>query len=129
MKFSIACVFFSCAISIGAYAQTITQDPAQHWQVLPPVPLYYDLYCISFNTDSTGIIGTQYAHLYRTTDRGFTWDEVHQGFGAYYKIEWPSPTIGYAVCNDFVSKTTDGGATWTDIKIPYSGQLHSLSCV
>ena len=49
--------------------------------------------------------------LYRTTDAGASWTEVASA-GAIRSIHFVNGSVGYAVGQDTVLKTTDGGAIW-----------------
>lgn len=68
--------------------------------------------------------------ILRTTDGGATWSRVHEGTRPYenvWKLSFPSATVGYgsvqsydpdpAKSQRFVLKTTDGGATWSELPL------------
>jgi photosystem II stability/assembly factor-like uncharacterized protein len=68
--------------------------------------------------------------ILRTTDGGATWTRVHEGTRPYenvWKLSFPSANVGYGSVQSydpdpttsqrFVLKTTDGGATWSELPL------------
>jgi photosystem II stability/assembly factor-like uncharacterized protein len=70
---------------------------------------------ISFTSDDTGYIkNCESTKILKTTDAGVSWIEVNS-----ISLPWPpnelyffNDTIGFAGGYQYISKTTDGGATW-----------------
>ena len=65
--------------------------------------------------------------VYRSSNAGATWS-VYSGFSVgslaqnLTDIEFPTRLIGYAAGNrDTIYKTTDGGATWIKLPLPFPG--------
>ncbi len=65
--------------------------------------------------------------IYRSYDAGLTWS-VYTNFGKgslfqnFRHIEFPNHTTGYvAGTRDTIWKTTDAGATWTKLPLPFPG--------
>lgn len=58
------------------------------------------------------------------------WNIVQSITGNLHDLDCPSPSVCYAVggyTNDPVAyKTTDGGATWSAVTIPASGEVHAI---
>ncbi len=70
------------------------------------------------------------ALILKTTDGGKTWKNVYQSTRPYettWKVSFPTPNIGYATIQSYnpepnvkqqrIAKTTDGGATWTELNL------------
>ena len=70
------------------------------------------------------------AALLRTTDKGVTWDSVDldEAIGGVSSLRFVSGTVGFARvsfcddegrnCESSVSRTEDGGLTWSAISVP-----------
>lgn len=75
-------------------------------------------------------IETSKALILRTTDGGASWAKVYEGgrsFETSWKLAFPTAKVGYATVESydpseavtarFVAKTSDGGATWTELPL------------
>jgi len=61
--------------------------------------------------------------LYRTTDGGRHWTAVSaESFAAdgVSQLEWAGPTVAYALVQSVLWRSTDAGATWTEIVPTYA---------
>jgi hypothetical protein len=71
-----------------------------------------------------------YALVYRSSDKGVTWNAVSQNFGAkldHLKISSSNPQTMYAAEGGNLYKTTDGGATnWTATTAP-GGSINGIA--
>ncbi|HEX8067587.1 MAG TPA: YCF48-related protein [Thermoleophilaceae bacterium] len=68
-----------------------------------------------FTSADNGVVVTgadTLGKVFRTTDAGQSWNEVATS-SALRGVHFVSATVGYAVGQSEVLKTTDGGATWT----------------
>jgi photosystem II stability/assembly factor-like uncharacterized protein len=82
-----------------------------------------------FTSPETGIAVTgadTLGKIYRTTDSGGTWNEVHTA-QAVRGVHFVSATVGYAVGQNTILKTTNGGAIWVPQGSP-SVNLRSVRC-
>lgn len=79
--------------------------------------------CYALNADTCVITGDN-GMLYRTADRGLTFDSVQTAFSAswFNDIEFTSSSTGYVVGgtafgfhSNTLAKTTDGGITWDSL--------------
>ncbi len=78
---------------------------------------------ISFATPLIGTAGNcgAYYHfsLYRTRNGGATWQPVGNGLDLVTgPIEFVTPTVGYASGEGSLLRTTDSGATWSNVPTP-----------
>ena len=70
---------------------------------------------ISFADNLNGWI-TSDKSIYKTSNGGQSWDILYQGNeGRFYGLSTPSLTQLYVFGNENLSKSSDGGITWTDI--------------
>ena len=68
-----------------------------------------------FTSPDTGVAATgadSLGRIYRTTDGGGTWNDVAPAGGAVRSIHFVSSTVGYAVGQNRILKTENGGAIW-----------------
>jgi photosystem II stability/assembly factor-like uncharacterized protein len=93
---------------------------------------------VHFFDDQNGVIAAAtdrnielaHASILRTTDGGATWAEVYRStrpFETTWKISFPTREVGYVTVQSynpdpvssqrFLAKTTDGGATWTEVPL------------
>ena len=83
-----------------------------------------------FTGPDTGVVLTgadTSGRIYRTTDGGNTWADAAIS-AAMRGVHFVSPTVGYAVGQDGVLKTTDGGTSWTPIDTGDVPSLRSVRC-
>ncbi|WP_246838646.1 WD40/YVTN/BNR-like repeat-containing protein [Leptospira stimsonii] len=80
----------------------------------------------SFSDASNGWVFSISDPLLRTGDGGLTWTSVTHNMigGSFQVVEFLNTTTGYALYWPYQSykfyKTTDGGANWTLIPLPFS---------
>jgi photosystem II stability/assembly factor-like uncharacterized protein len=82
-----------------------------------------------FTSPETGVVATgadTLGKIYRTTDGGGTWNEVANS-QAMRSIHFVSPTVGYAVGQNRILKTENGGAIWVPQGSP-AMNLKSVRC-
>ena len=86
-------------------------------------PPFFGGYNISFANDSIGFAYTDYARLYKSVDRGQSWDLITDTLGYIYDISFYKDSIGYLcftintpyfpTSTRYIYKTTDKGETWS----------------
>ncbi|MEK9135608.1 MAG: hypothetical protein AAB393_00675 [Bacteroidota bacterium] len=72
--------------------------------------------------------GTNSNRLYRSTDLGATWSSSTVGVTNIYSLFFTSPLIGLAAGSG-AARTSDGGATWTPVTVPGTGNINSVTGV
>ncbi|HEX8054664.1 MAG TPA: hypothetical protein VF517_16880 [Thermoleophilaceae bacterium] len=83
-----------------------------------------------FTSPDNGLVVTgsdTLGRIYRTTDGGSSWKDVATS-GALRGLYFVSATTGYAVGQNAVLKTVDGGANWTTTDASVSSPLRSVRC-
>ena len=72
-----------------------------------------------------------YDAVYKSTDKGGTWNQISQNFSnnlGDLKIATTNNQIMYAIVNGSIFRTLDGGASdWEYISLPTSSFIHSIS--
>jgi len=71
--------------------------------------------------DSTVWFGTDQGRVFRTTDRGASWEAYDTGLGSYLIVcafRNADTGLATAVFTTNIAKTTDGGASWTLLSTP-----------
>ncbi|HKV86662.1 MAG TPA: hypothetical protein VJT78_01545 [Candidatus Dormibacteraeota bacterium] len=113
----------------GATAVFVSFDQAGSWRMLAPGPGQTAFSDFSF-LDSTHWWAMKFGFLYKTSDAGQSWQEVHVAqlqenwdYGPVHvidsrhawsqMIETPAP-----VGNTALAMTADGGATWPEVNVP-----------
>jgi hypothetical protein len=105
-----------------------TADGGKTWKVQFKDEDYL-LKSVSFCDEKNGWVAGEYGLIYHTTDGGTTWTKQAGGFGfsektgdlvagnILFTIITVNPKTAWAVGIDgYVTKTIDGGATWTQIE-------------
>lgn len=97
------------------------------WQKLPSLGLDGS-FALHFFDEQVGISANTNV-VQRTSDGGQSWSTVYEtpGFGGLNRLEFPSPTTGYAAGGLFFDatnagtllKTTDGGQNWQELPWSY----------
>lgn len=74
---------------------------------------------ICFTDVSTGFVGCRSGAIYKTTDRGFNWEKQEtKAEGEVNDIFFLNKDEGFAVVGNSLIHTDNGGAVWTEIKLP-----------
>jgi photosystem II stability/assembly factor-like uncharacterized protein len=107
-----------------------TENGGATWQVQFK-DVDYILKSVSFCDEKNGWAAGEYGYIYRTDDGGKTWKHQAGKFGIseetgelvggnfLFGIRAVNPKTAWAVGIDgYVTKTTDGGATWTTVEVP-----------
>ena len=82
-----------------------------------------------FTSADSGVVTTgtdTLGRIYRTTDSGNNWTEVATS-GAVRGLNFVTGAIGYAVGQNAVLRTDDGGATWKSVLVP-DAPLRTVRC-
>ncbi|MFC2103353.1 YCF48-related protein [Bacteroidota bacterium] len=72
---------------------------------------------IYFVNDSTGFIAGSFFDLFKTTDYGYNWEVVPGSFYESSTLEFVNENYGWAGGFNSFKKTTNAGATWTNIDL------------
>ena len=87
----------------------------------------YPLTSVYFFNNNVGFAGDKKGNIFKTTDAGENWNQVHnaQFDDVIQGFSFPSENIGYAVgeTNGHVFKTTDGGNNWLETDQIYPSSL------
>ncbi len=102
-----------------------TMDGGQEWDTCYS-PVTTKLYSIDFPDEMTGYIaggegsGGGMGYVLKTNDGGMNWNLLSSELNeSFYSIEFTDPLTGYAAGNfSYISKTIDGGDTWTTLDNP-----------
>jgi photosystem II stability/assembly factor-like uncharacterized protein len=104
--FSSEAIGFVCAFDMGGSARLFrTADGAAHWMDAG-IPAR----SVSFVNATTGYAGS-FEGMYKTTNGGTSWSKISDG--KFNKIHFLTETKGIAIYRGALSKTIDGGQTWT----------------
>lgn len=99
-----------------------TTDQCSSWQVLNSGTTE-KLWGICATSENTLYAVGNNNTLLKTTDGGLTWNSSNSGYTMGFahqgEIAFVDDNTGYAVMTD-VFKTTDAGATWTDLSVPFT---------
>jgi len=95
-----------------------TTDGGQTWENIELINNVYYYSSVEFKDENNGIVlvkpsSTPYTAYY-TSDGGTTWTEG-TGCSAFEDVTWAGGDTWYASGYEYVSKSTDNGATWTDV--------------
>lgn len=82
-----------------------------------------------FIDENTGWFVCNAIELIKTTNSGLTWEKVYSGSLNFDKIHFTDSQNGWAYINNKLYKSTDGGATWTEINVPGSNYIYTITCV
>ncbi|MFU8844567.1 MAG: WD40/YVTN/BNR-like repeat-containing protein [Bacteroidales bacterium] len=105
---------FVCGtISHGVGFVMKTSDGGVNWQIT-----YTNLVCsaIDFVNDSVGFTGGQDGGIYKTNDRGETWNYFSnvQAFSDFEDLKFVNDSVGFVKnYSSAIYKTIDGGLTWS----------------
>lgn len=91
-----------------------TEDGGDSWQffVGPGDPEVVGANDLFFTDERTGIVRTTDGKLSRTTDGGATWTGLVAGVGPSGRLGFADPEVGWAVEEQKMSYTVDGGGRW-----------------
>jgi len=106
----------------GVIAKTI--DHGKHWS-LKTLPQSGSLINdIHFHSEDTGYVISADGLLFRTTNKGSTWDSISRlNTTSYIKIFFINGKTGFVISGTNIYKTTDAGITWN---LQPSGTSHWL---
>jgi photosystem II stability/assembly factor-like uncharacterized protein len=117
-----------------------TTNGGNNWNKIPLYINTYDysnLNSVVFVNPDIGYIGNTSGIMIKTTDGGTNWNALNTDsltFGSTSSIYFVDANIGYAVGTNYgfwpilgvISKTIDGGKSWTTIASDTLGELHSV---
>jgi photosystem II stability/assembly factor-like uncharacterized protein len=92
-----------------------TFDGGQTWITRMATGLSSDpFYTITFASPTHGYLAGNNQDAYRTVDGGVTWTQMPTMFGgSVRRLDFITPTHGFAGYNGAITATTDGGLTWS----------------
>ncbi len=111
----------------GEFEIYTTTDGGNNWTLLPgdaiPNPLSNEWGVVGYTSavGDTIWFGTNKGRVYRSTDKGYTWDVSTASLGAtYIDVEFANGMYGLAQdkgssTTGALSETFDGGVTWADV--------------
>lgn len=92
-----------------------------------------NIYCLDIAPSNPAILyaGGETGGLWKTTDKGLSWtlltaNLLHDAFGAV-RIHPSNPDVVYAATRGKILKTTDGGATWTEVYTENNLQVNGMA--
>jgi photosystem II stability/assembly factor-like uncharacterized protein len=131
---------WACAIGNGRFLHSMFTITTDGWQTLDTYLFYIQhngdqeggLRDVHFFDQSTGCAvggaATGDGVVIRTTDAGASWQTVYWGGDPLYALDFPTPSIGYAVgFNGMALKTTDAGVTWALLSSGVAVELLDVS--
>ena len=96
-------------------------DGGETWSnIALPYPMW--LRAVSFADANTVLaVGVDGDEL-RSTDAGLTWATIPQNIG-FESLRFTSASEGYAIAGGYVTRTHDGGLTWSDLQLVTGDEL------
>lgn len=72
---------------------------------------------ICFVNDSTGYVTGSYTNIFKTTNSGYSWEELPGSFYSSSTLDFFNENYGWVGGFNSFKKTTNGGTTWTSIDL------------
>jgi photosystem II stability/assembly factor-like uncharacterized protein len=118
-----------------------TIDAGQTWQAksFSPALEVSEMYDLQFVNDSTGFVfgshhgmSDSYGKVYKTTDTGLTWNEIHHEIGVNHgSMVFADEMHGFIAFHRWmelgIRSTSDGGNTWQETILPAPYYLFSIN--
>src|SRR5688500_4853347 len=104
--------FFRMMLVVGVLVALATSALHAQWQYIRlDSPPYSS--ALSFINADTGF-SASFTVLWKTTDGAKTWTSIPiTGLSSLYRIQFTSDSVGWARGSYEMSRTSDGGSTWT----------------
>jgi photosystem II stability/assembly factor-like uncharacterized protein len=131
---------WACAAGSDRFFHALFTVTTDGWQTLDSYYFYVqhggdqqcDLRDVHFFDQNTGCAvggsSTGEGVVIRTTNGGATWQTVYWGGFFLFAMDFPTPSIGYAVgINGMALKTTNAGQTWSDLSPGVAVELLDVS--
>lgn len=100
------------AVGFGVILKTT--DSGETWNATADIPIGEWCSSVFFPSKTTGYIATRANNHYKTTDAGNTWIQLIYPINNHVQSVYFTDTLtGYAAGLECISKTTDGGVSWT----------------
>lgn len=96
----------SFGLATGNFDRYISQDGGDSWSPSPN-----DIFAFDFVDDLNGL-GVSETGIYKTTDGGINFNQVHSGNAK--SVVYLSPTAAAAISDGIFIYSTDGGSTWNN---------------
>jgi photosystem II stability/assembly factor-like uncharacterized protein len=94
-----------------------TSNGGLNWTTIP-LPLAFEMFCISFYNNLQGVIAGSGGTIAKTTDGGISWVQIKTGGEQYNDILFKGQDTIIAVGNDGVfRKSINGGVNWQNVPI------------
>ena len=81
----------------------------------------YELRDVTYINQTEAIAVGSHGMILKSYDGGLSWSQKnHKAFSPISKLQFIDEKLGYALGNEIVHKTTDGGETWSSLESPIS---------
>jgi photosystem II stability/assembly factor-like uncharacterized protein len=112
-------ILLLASLALGLLASSVTAQSGR-WERIGPEGGHVRVLAAAPSRPGTVYAGVDAGGVFRSSDRGFTWTLVGQGLGIgglvrALGVDARSPETAYAVVDDELFKTVDGGASWRRI--------------
>ncbi|MFI5237501.1 MAG: YCF48-related protein, partial [Ignavibacteriales bacterium] len=109
-----------------------SSDAGENFELIPSgVGNGFDLWGVQMLNDTLGWVCGLNQTLLKTTDAGFTWQQINSGLNQHYwSLNFLNEMYGMIACGSgIVLKTTDGGNSWTQTQAGDTRSLYTLDVI
>ena len=123
-------LFSSCCILLLGFFIPM-RSAAERFLLRNPVQTRFTIRSIAFADDRVGIAVGDHGIIFRTSDRGATWQEEQSGTtSSLYSVSMPTPRHAVVVGSQgTILETSNGGAVWNRRSSGSMNELFSVSMV
>jgi len=102
-------------------------DGGLTWAACTAISGTPDLYCLYVFDKDNVMVGDANGSIWRTWDGGTTWTEIYSGVDAINDMDFANDFVGFALADDTVLRTRNGGEDWELISgVPANTELNSV---
>lgn len=110
-----------------------TTDGGANWTSMTSPFGTSTIYSFAFLDSATIVAVGVGAKAYKSTNAGVSWNAISPGIpGSYFIVRFANQNVGYIGSyvspSGYVSKTTDGGATWNPLPYPGTQSVWGIAC-